>query len=39
MRDIYILILDSIIIYMVTLFLIKGLDDDDIKIIRSILGK
>ncbi|MFZ0441657.1 MAG: polysaccharide biosynthesis C-terminal domain-containing protein, partial [Methanobacterium sp.] len=37
--NLYLLILASIIIYMVTLFLIKGLDEDDIKIIRSILGK
>lgn len=37
--DLLPLIVTSIIIYMTSLFLIKGLDDEDIKIIRSILGK
>ena len=37
--NLFLLILTSTIIYMITLVLIKGLDDEDIKIFRSILGK
>lgn len=37
--NLFLLILTSTIIYTITLFLIKGLDDEDIKIFRSILGK
>ena len=37
--NLFLLILTSTIIYTITLILIKGLDDEDIKIFRSILGK
>ncbi len=37
--NLFLLVAMSIVVYMVTLFLIKGFDDEDFEIIRSILGK
>jgi len=37
--NLFLLIISSTVIYMLTLFLMKGFDDEDIEIIRSILGK